>query len=91
MNDILANNMGPWLNNGQHKCHYTKDEDGEKYLRLGRVKCDSSDIGITVQRHYDQYKSAQHFRKTITFLTGISYSNMTETTAKVNRKYCLLF
>ena len=38
-----------------------------------------------------QYKSAQHFRKTITFLTGISYSNMTETTAKVNRKYCLLF
>ena len=69
VNDILADDTGTWLNNGQHKFHYRKD--GEKYIRVGRGKCDSSDIGITVHRHYYQHKSAKDFRKTITFLKGI--------------------
>ena len=89
VNDILADGTGTWLNNGQHKFHYRKD--GEKYIRVGRGKCDSSDIGITVHRHYYQHKSAKDFRKTITFLTGIFHSNIAETAFKANRKYCLLF
>ena len=88
VNDILVD-TGTWLNNGQHKFHYRKD--GEKYIRVGQGKCDGSDIGITVHRHYYQHKSAKDFRKTITFLTGIFHSNIAETSFKVNRKYCLLF
>ena len=33
VNDILADDTGTWLNNGQHKFHYRKD--GEKYIRVG--------------------------------------------------------
>ena len=50
VNDILADDTRTWLNNGQQKFHYRKD--GEKYIRVGRGKCDSSDIGITVHRHF---------------------------------------
>ena len=58
--------------NGQHKFHYRKD--GDKYIRVGRGKCDSSVIGITIHGHYYQHKSAKNFRKeTITFLTGIYF------------------
>ena len=89
VNDILADDTGTWLNNKQHKFHYTKD--GEKYIRVGRGKCDSSDIGITVHRHYYQHKSAKDFRKTITFLAGIFHSNIAEKDFKANRKCCLLF
>ena len=89
VNDILGDDTGAWLNNGQHKFHYRKD--GEKHLRLGRGKWDSSDISITLYQHFYQHKIAKDFRKTITFLTGIFYSNIAEITFKANRKYCLLF
>ena len=89
VNNILADDTGAWLDNGQHKFHYRKD--GEKYLRLGQGKCDSSGIDITVHRHYYQHESAKDFRKTITFPTGSFYSNIAEITFKANRKYCLLF
>ena len=87
LNDILADDTGTWLNNGQHKFHYRKD--GEKYIKAGRGKYDSSDIGITVHRHYYQHKSTKDFRKTITFLTGIFHCNIAETAFKANRKHCL--
>ena len=61
VNDILADDTGTWLNNEQHKFHYRKD--GEKYLRLGRGKWDSSDVSITVHRHYYQRKSAKDFHE----------------------------
>ena len=89
VNDILADDTGTWLSNGQHKFHYRKNIYGEKYIKAGRGKYDSSDIGITVHRHYYQHKSAKDFRKTITFLTGIFHSNIAETAFKANRKYCL--
>ena len=72
-----------------HKFHYRKD--GEKYLIGGRGKCYSSDIGITVYRHHYQHKSAKDFRRAITFLLGILYSNIAEITFKAHGKYCLLF
>ena len=50
VNDILADDTRTWLNNGQQKFHYRKD--GKKYIRVGRGKCDSSDIGITVHRRF---------------------------------------
>ena len=83
MNDILADDMGTWLNNGKQKFYYRKDR--EKYMRVGRGKCNSSDIGITVHQHYYQHKRAKDF------LTGIFHSNIAETAFKMNRKYCLPF
>ena len=71
------------------KFHYRKD--GEKYLRVDRGKCYSSDNDITIYRHYYQYKSAKDFRKSIAFLIGIFYSNIAEITFKAHGKYCLLF
>ena len=35
VNDVLADDSGSWVNNGQHRSHYELDEDGI-YRRVGR-------------------------------------------------------
>lgn len=60
--DILADDSGKWVNNGQHK--FPKTVRGDSFIDE-----DVGDEFYTLHRHYYN-KDSRDFHRTITFVTG---------------------
>ena len=79
VNDVLADDSGSWVNNGQHRFHYELDEDGI-YRRVGRkASFDKSVLSgqwVTLHRHnYDNRDSTdisgiRDVHRIVSFVTG---------------------
>ena len=82
VNDILASQWH-WDEIQQRAAQICYTKDGEKYLRVGPVQCNSTDVGINVHQHSNEHKSVKDFRNTITFLTSISENKMLEESLKL--------
>lgn len=71
--DVLADDTGSWINNGQHKFHYERNEE-DHYERVGRkASFDTSRLGrqwITLHRHYYYNRDANDFHRIVSFVTG---------------------
>ena len=61
--DILADDSGKWVNNGQHK--FPKTVRGDSFIDE-----DVGDEFYTLHRHYYYNKDSRDFHRTITFVTG---------------------
>ena len=61
--DILADDSGKWVNNGQHK--FPKTVRGDSFIDE-----DVGDEFYTLHRHYYYNKDSRDFHETITFVTG---------------------
>ena len=79
INDLLADDSGSWINNGQHKFHYEQDSDGV-FQRVGRRASFNTSLlrepWVTLYRHYydnrDSKDSSESrdFHRIISFVTG---------------------
>ena len=75
--DLLADDCGVWLNNGQPRFFYERSGPGNAELtRAGRGGLvDETSLQkpwIVVHRHYYVNKSCPEFRRTVTFLKGMA-------------------
>lgn len=75
--DLLADDCGVWLNNGQPRFFYERSGPGNAELtRAGRGGLvDETSLQkpwIVVHRHYCVNKSCPEFRRTVTFLKGMA-------------------
>ena len=68
--DILADDSGKWVNNGQHKFLFVKTEDNG-FKKVPFIDENVSDELYTLHRHYYYNKDSRDYRRTITFVTGI--------------------
>ena len=79
VNDVLGDDSGSWVNNGQHRFHYELDEDGI-YRRVGRrASFDTSVLSrhwVTLHRHYHDNRDStdssgsRDFHRIVSFVTG---------------------
>lgn len=70
VNDILADDCGSWLNNGQRKYLFAIHDNG-KIERIHQIPLDQE--FVTLHRHHYKNRSSNDFRRTITFLTGMTF------------------
>jgi len=73
--DVLSDDTGSWINNGQHTFHYEKNDEGY-YERVGRrASFDTSSLSrpwVTLHRHYYFNRDANDFHRIVSFITGKS-------------------
>lgn len=69
--DILADDSGKWLNNGQHKFWFLKNEENyfERIRGVSFIEDAHEDV-FTLHRHYYNNKDSRDFHRTISFVTG---------------------
>ena len=74
--DVLSDDTGSWINNGQHTFHYEKNDEGY-YERVGRrASFDTSSLSrpwVTLHRHYFFTRDANDFHRIVSFITGKSF------------------
>lgn len=78
--DVLSDDTGSWINNGQHSFDYEKNDDGY-YQRVGRrALFDTSSLSrpwVTLHRHYYFNRDANDFHRIVSFITGKSFISET--------------
>lgn len=76
--DILSDDCGVWINNGQHKFLYAQIcDDWHRYGKNSKITkpeiLEMSELTMTLHRHYYLNKDAKDFHRTVSFTTGIIY------------------
>lgn len=78
--DILSDDTGSWINNGQHAFHYEKNDEGH-YQRVGRrASFDTSSLSrpwVTLHRQYYFNRDANDFHRIVSFITDKSFISET--------------